>query len=348
MNSTGQAATSQFMKTTVSVVMPVRNEEDFIQESLEAVLAQDYPQNLVEIIVADGMSTDKTREIIRALQEKHKNIRLVDNPGKIAPSGLNIAISHTKGEIIIRVDGHCVIQPGYISRCVSYLINEEVDGVGGPMETIGQTGTAQVIAIAMSSTFGVGDSAFRTEKNRKMFVDTVAFPAYKMATIRRIGWYDEELVRNQDDEYNFRIRERGGRILMSPEIRSKYYSRSSFRSLWRQYYQYGYWKVRVMQKHPRQMSFRQFIPPLFVASLITLSVSSLFIPSARWLLSLVFIAYIFANLSASFTISIRNRLSFFPFLSLAYAILHISYGTGFLHGLMKFHNRWKVEDIDGR
>lgn len=347
MNIHRQTGAKEQYKKTVSVIMPVRNEEGYIQESLESVLGQDYPAELVEIIIADGMSDDGTREIVHTLQGRHPNIRLIDNPGRIAPSGLNLAIANAKGDIIVRVDGHCVIQQDYIRRCVAYLLEEDIDGVGGPMTTIGETGSAQAIAIAMSSPFGVGGSAFRTVKDRKMFVDTVAFPAYRHETIRKAGLFDEELVRNQDDEYNFRLREMGGHILMAPDIRSRYYSRSSFRSLWRQYFQYGFWKVRVMQKHPRQMSLRQFIPPLFVASLITFSLSSFFSTTARWLLAAVSIAYTAANLFASLVTSLRSNLRYMPLLSLAFAILHLSYGAGFLKGLLKFRNRWKIEDVNG-
>ncbi len=156
----------------------------------------------------------------------------------------------------------------YVRRCVEHLLAGGVEAVGGPIETVGETDEAQAIALAMSSWFGVGGSGFRTVKDRATLVETVAFPAYTRQTVQRIGPFDEELVRNQDDEYNYRLLKHGGRILLSPDIRSRYYSRSSLRSLWRQYYQYGFWKVRVMQKHPRQMRWRQFVPPAFVATML--------------------------------------------------------------------------------
>jgi glycosyltransferase involved in cell wall biosynthesis len=323
--------------------MPVRNEGSFIHQALDAVLAQTYPLDRMEIIIADGMSTDNTRQVVRDYQQKFPNIRLVDNEGKIAPTGLNAALQLARGDIVVRVDGHCIIQPDYVQRCVDHLGQEDVDGVGGPMETVGETPVAQAIALAMSSPFGVGGSAFRTIKDRKMFVDTVAFPAYKQETIRKAGLFDEELVRNQDDEYNFRLREMGGRILMTPDIRSSYYSRSSFKSLWRQYFQYGYWKVRVMQKHPRQMSLRQFVPPTFVGALIILSVLSLFMNETRILLALVVAAYLMANLAATLLTTARTAGGSWPYLPFAFGTLHIAYGAGFLFGLMKFANRWGTD-----
>jgi len=328
---------------TVTVIMPIRNEAGFIRESLSAVLHQDYPAQLVEVVVVDGMSTDETCSVVRGIQTQHPNVRLIENPGRIVPIGLNLAISQAKGEIFVRVDGHCIIQPDYIRRCVEYLERENVDGVGGPMETIGETPVSQAIALAMSSPFGVGGSAFRTIRDRRMYVDTVAFPAYKRETIRKVGLFDEELVRNQDDEYNFRVREMGGKILMAPDIRSRYYSRGSFSALWRQYFQYGYWKVRVMQKHPRQMSLRQFIPPIFVTSLIIFALLGVVLPAARLLLAVIVGAYITANLSAALVTASRKGWQNFRYLPLAFAALHLSYGAGFLYGLAKFAGRWRTE-----
>jgi succinoglycan biosynthesis protein ExoA len=276
------------------------------------------------------------------MQTQHPNIRLIDNPGKIVPKGLNIALEQAQGEIIVRVDGHCLIRPDYIRHCVGYLTSENIVGVGGPMETIGETRISQAIALAMSSPFGVGGSAFRTVRDRKMSVDTVAFPAYRHETIREAGMFDEELVRNQDDEYNYRLREMGGRILMAPEIRSQYYSRGSLSSLWRQYFQYGYWKVRVMQKHPRQMSLRQFIPPVFVTTLVVLAFVSPFLLVASLLLALTVGAYLVANLTAAFLTASRNGWRYILYLPLAFSALHISYGAGFVVGLVKFYNRWKT------
>jgi succinoglycan biosynthesis protein ExoA len=333
---------------TVSVVMPIRNEASFIRQSLGAVLNQDYPGRLMEILVVDGMSTDNTREVVREVMAQHPNVHLVDNPGKIVPTGINLALATARGEIFVRVDGHCVIQPDYVRHCVEYLTNEEIDGVGGPMETIGETQTSQAIALAMSSPFGVGGSAFRTVKDRQMYVDTVAFPAYRRETIHKLGLFDEELVRNQDDEYNYRLREMGGRILMTPAIRSRYYSRGSISSLWKQYFQYGYWKVRVMQKHPRQMRFRQFVPPTFVASLVGLSLLSPVSGAARLVLGLAAGAYLAANLGAALLTARKGGWRYLPYLPLAFGALHIAYGAGFLYGLAKFASCWKAETVNGQ
>lgn len=325
----------------VSLVFPIRNESAFITRSLCAILEQNYSPAQMEIIIVDGMSTDNTSNIVRDFSMRHPQLKVhvFDNPGKIVPTGMNIALQQAKGEIIIRVDGHCIIAPDYVRNCVEHIQNEKVDGVGGPMETIGETYMAQAIAIGMSSPFGVGNSAFRTSSGKSMLADTVPFPAYTHQIIRRAGLYDEELVRNQDDEYNYRIRELGGRILLAEDVRSTYFSRSSVKGLWRQYFQYGFWKVRVLQKHPLQMSPRQFAPPLFVLALIA-SICFAFSAFLLPLAPLVPLLYLLSNLLASIWTASQRGWKYLWLLPVVFAILHLSYGTGFLVGLVKFWNRW--------
>ena len=327
---------------SVSVIMPVRNEADFIARSLAAVLTQDYPQHLMEVFVVDGMSTDNTRGIVSELAAKHAAIpiEIIDNPGQIVPKGMNLALRKARGEIIVRVDGHCEIAPDYVRRCVEHLVHDGVDGVGGPIETIGSTPLSEAIALAMSSKFGVGDSAFRTVKDKTMLADTVAFPAYTHAIINRAGAYDEELVRNQDDEYNYRLRSLGAKILLAPDIRSKYYSRSSFRSLWKQYFQYGLYKVRVMQKHPRQMRMRQFVPPLFVTGVFGGAVVGTIISPLLIIWGGILLLYVLLNTLVSFRLASQHGWSHLRRLPAIFIILHLSYGSGFLAGLLKFTGRW--------
>lgn len=324
----------------VSLLLPIRNEALYIPRCLEALQKQDYPVKQLEVIVIDGQSTDGTQEIVLGFGLHFPNLQLLDNPYRIVPFAMNQALHKSQGEIIIRIDGHCEIAPDYVSRCVAHLQTNEADCVGGPIETIGENPLAQAIAIGMSSKFGVGGSAFRTVKDQKMFVDTVAFPAFTRQAIEKTGLFDEELVRNQDDEYSYRLRKWGGKILLAPDIKSKYYSRSSLRSLWRQYFQYGYWKVRVLQKHPRQMSLRQFVPPAFVASLGLALLVALFSSLGRWWLVLELGLYFIANLSASIWTASKRGWKYLPLLPIIFAILHISYGAGFLLGLVKFANRW--------
>jgi len=326
----------------VSVIMPVRNEAAFIERSIGAVASQDYPNDRMEILIADGMSQDGTRKIISSLQQQHSNLKVVDNPGKIVASGLNAALRQAKGEIIVRIDGHCEVASDYLRRCVWHLLHDEVDAVGGPVETIGESRTARAIATAMSSRFGVGGSAFRVANSGTQFTDTVAFPAYRRSVIDRGGPFDEELVRNQDDEYNYRLRKLGVKILLASDIRSRYYSRATLAKLGSQYFQYGYWKVRVMQKHPRQMQLRQFVPLLFVVALLAGLLMMPIFPAARYLTGLILSLYAVAVITASILSARRSEWQLLPLLPMAFATLHLAYGLGFLFGLMKFWNRWGV------
>jgi glycosyltransferase involved in cell wall biosynthesis len=324
----------------VSVVLPVRNEAGFIERSLGAVLAQDYPRDRMEVIVADGDSQDGTAGCVARLRQTRPNLRLIRNPERIVATGLNRAFLEARGDVIVRVDGHCEIAGDYVRRCVDHIRNG-ADAVGGSVETIGETPIAQVIAAAMSSRFGVGDSAFRTLKGRSMPADTVPFPAYTRSIIERAGPYDTELVRNQDDEYNYRLRKLGARILLAADVTSVYYTRTSLRSLWRQYRQYGYWKVRVLQKHPLQMSPRQFIPPVFVAALLTSAIAAPFSIWGKVLLGAVAGSYALANAAATASVCRRQQIVKPLALSVAFAVMHTAYGLGFLTGLATFWNRWK-------
>jgi succinoglycan biosynthesis protein ExoA len=325
---------------TITFILPIRNEAAYIERSLASISKQDYISDDMEVLVVDGMSTDGTREIVQKYMGMHPNIHLLDNPSAIVPTGMNIALRQAKGGIIIRVDGHCIIASDYLRKCVEHIQRDGVDGVGGPMMSIGDTYLAKAIAIGMSSSFGVGNSTFRTTSGKTMLVDTVPFPAYTRQIIERAGLYDEELVRNQDDEYNYRIHKLGGRILLAEDVRSTYFSRGSWNALRRQYFQYGYWKVRVLQKHPYQMSLRQFIPPAFVLSLFISSFLVILPTVLRpWSMVIPFV-YLSANLLASLVTACRRGWKYLPLLPLVFASLHLSYGSGFLVGLLKFWDRW--------
>ena len=324
----------------VSILIPIRNEAAYIDRCMAAVRSQVYARNQYEVLIADGMSNDGTRDKLKAHKINDSRVKVFDNPGKIVATGLNTLTQHARGEILIRVDGHCVIAPDYVSNCVRHIQSKGVDGVGGPMRSIGEDPISQAIALAMSAKFGVGDSAFRTESGQTKLADTVPFPAYTRAIIDKVGPYDEELVRNQDDEYNYRIRKAGGKILLAANVRSTYYSRGSLKKLWKQYYQYGFYKVRVLQKHPAQMRPRQFVPLVFVISLIIATVLMLAF-SWGWLaLGGILGVYMLANVVVSFTLAQRAGWQYLWRLPLAFTTLHLSYGLGFLVGLFKFWNRW--------
>jgi glycosyltransferase involved in cell wall biosynthesis len=329
------------MTEKISLIIPVRNEANYISRCLDSVFDQKgLEDKQLEVFVVDGLSTDNTCQIVKEYQKIHTNLILLVNPGRIVPIGMNIAYALAKGDLLIRVDGHCEIATNYVNNCLKHLREADAVGVGGPMHTFGETPLSETIAFAMSSVFGVGNSSFRTMQGKTTYVDSIPFPAYTREIIAKVGYYDEEMVRNQDDEYNYRIREAGGRLLLAADVQSKYYSRGTLTKLWKQYFQYGFWKVRVLQKHPRQMSLRQFVPPTFVASLILSFVLALFNPVFWIILAGIGGIYLLANLLASFLTAAKKGWRHLVLLPLTFAILHISYGLGFLAGLVKFANRW--------
>jgi len=326
----------------VTVIMPVRNEGRFIDRSLDAVLAQDYPAELVQVLVADGRSTDNTRDVVRdsALAHPERRIELVDNPGGIVPTGFNAALARADGEVIVRVDGHTIVEPDYVRECVAALARTGADCVGGRMDKVGQGSIGEAIALATSSPFGVGNSHFHYAEGER-WVDNVYLGAWPRSVFDRVGPFDTEFVRNQDDEFSYRLRAAGGRILLTERIRSRYYNRASLRALFSQYRQYGTWKVRVLQEHPRQMSARQFVPPAFVAAAAAgAALAPLSRPARRAWMG-VLGGYAVAAVAASGVVSRRAGWRHLPLLPVVFATLHISYGAGFLAGLVRFRKRWQ-------
>jgi glycosyltransferase involved in cell wall biosynthesis len=317
----------------VTVIMPIRNEARFIARSLAAVLEQDYPVDRLEILVADGMSDDGTRDIVRALCARRPGLRLVDNPGQIVASGLNRAIREARGQVVVRVDGHTLIARDYVSECVGALQRSTADNVGGRMEARGDGRFGEAVALATSSPFGVGGARFHYS-GREEWVDTVYMGAWRRNLFDRLGLFDEEMVRNQDDEFNYRILDHGGRILLTPRIRSVYTVRGRPLTLWRQYFQYGFWKVRVMRVHPRQIRLRQWVPPSFAAALLVTGVLGLMGGPAAAAFAVVAGAYAVANLAASVRVAGRSEWRHLWLLPPVYAILHLSYGLGFLAGIL--------------
>ncbi len=334
--------TTEGDRPLVTVIMPIRNEEAFIERSLGAVLAQDYPSDRVQVLVADGMSDDATREVVTRLASAPgvAEVEIVDNPGRIVPTGFNAALDRARGDVVVRVDGHTIIAPDYISQCVAALADSGADNVGGRMDAVSDGPVGQAIALATSSPFGVGNSQFHYAEGRH-WVDSVYMGAWPREVFDRVGRFDPEMVRNQDDEFNYRLRSQGGRILLTDAIRSEYYNRASLRTLFRQYRQYGHWKVRVLQKHPRQMSARQFAPPALVAALAGGAVLAPFSRPVRRAWSAVAAAYAVANLGASVSVARRAGLRHLRLLPVVFGALHIGYGLGFLGGLIAFRDRWK-------
>ncbi|MEO2137363.1 MAG: glycosyltransferase family 2 protein, partial [bacterium] len=320
----------------VSVVVPARNESLWIEGCVRGVLKQDYPADRMEIIVVDGCSTDNTRGLLEVIASQDSRLRILDNPAGIVPSSLNLAIRESRGDIIVRVDVHTQLAADYLDRVVDVLERTAADNAGGPMVSLGGGVFGDAVARAMASRFGVGASFhFASEE---METDTVYMGAWPRRVFEEQGLFDEELVRNQDDEFNYRLRGQGGRIVLSPDIKSWYQNRQTWRSLAIQFFQYGTWKVRVLQKHRAQMSLRHFVPPLFDAALLLGLLVSPFVSLAGPLVATAVLAYLL------FAAAVACKDGKTPSASaagvLALATIHHAWGVGFLWGLLRFANRW--------
>ena len=317
----------------VTVIIPMRNEGDHVRPCLEAVLAQDYPPEQMEVLVVDGRSTDHSREVVAEYAARYPHLRLLDNPRRITPAALNVGIIQSRGRYLVRVDAHTVIAPDYVRQCVTLLESTDAANVGGRMQPVGQTYIGQAVALSTTSLFGIGDSRFHYD-TRKQYVDTVYMGAFRRKIFDQVGLFDEELIRNQDYELNIRIRRAGGKILLGPDIVSYYTPRSSLCGLWRQYFQYGRWKVRTLQKHPYSLRWRQAVPPLFVGVFWGSLLLGIFWPAVFWLFALVTGCYLLANLVASTIVASRGGWGYFPLLPIVFATIHFAWGLGFWRGLI--------------
>ena len=329
----------------VSCILPCRNEEKFIGACIDSFLATEYPRDQLELLIVDGASNDRTREIVAGYAERYPWIRLLDNPKRIVPTALNIGIKAATGDVIVRLDAHVVYPPDYVPKCVAALERTGADNVGGTVVTLPaiQTPMAEAIAIGLSHPFGVGNSWFRIGTTEPRWVDTVPFGCFRREIFSRIGMFDEELVRNQDDEFNYRIVREGGRIMLLPDVVSYYYARESPGLAAKMLYQYGYFKPLVARKIGRVVTLRQLVPPAFVASLALAAVGALLWTPAALLLAAIVLTYGAAAV-ASAASTVRTRgLRTAAALAFVFPVLHIAYGTGFIRGLWSLlvsRDRW--------
>lgn len=317
----------------VSVVIPVYNEEKYIEKCIESILLQDYPKHLLELILVDGCSIDRTRALINKFIIQYPNlIKVYDNPNKTVPYAMNIGISLSKGKYIIRLDAHAEYPKNYFSKCIYYLNNIEADNVGGIVETKSNNLMGNVIAKVLSSKFGVGNSQFRTD-GKSGYVDTVPFGAFKREVFEEWGGYDVRLTRNQDNEMNYRIRRNGGRVYLANDIRISYYCRDSIRDLCDMALKNGMWNIITMRLCPGSMSLRHFIPLTFVISLLFLLVTQLFFYPLRLLFLAEVLSYLI--LSVYFSFKLASSKSEFFLLLILFPIFHMTYGFGSLKGMVK-------------
>jgi glycosyltransferase involved in cell wall biosynthesis len=318
----------------VSIIIPCRNEELYIERCIFSILNSNYPKESIDIFISDGLSTDKTRSIVKNLSNKYDCIHLIDNNNKTTPYALNLGLKKSTADVKIILGAHAEIYPDFIIENINiFKIDEKIGCVGGVISNVYENETAEIIGQAMSSPFGVGNAHFRTG-NKNGYVDTVAFGAYKKEVFENIGFFDEELARNQDDEFNYRLTKYGYKVYLSDKIKSKYYVRGSFLKLFKQYFQYGYWKVLVNKKHKTITTVRQLIPLFFVLFIISGAIASIF--HSFLFYSYITILFIYLALALFSAIDRTSSLKKTLLLIFTFFGLHFSYGLGYFLGIIDF------------
>lgn len=337
----------------VSVVIPCRNEREHIRAFLEDLLRQERTGLDCEFLIADGMSDDGTRAILEEYSRKSTEIRMIDNPGRIVSTGLNTAIRAARGDVIVRMDVHARYSPDFLRTAVQVLRETGADNVGGAIRAEATAYWGRAIAAAFHAPFVCGGAATR-KPDFEGPTDTVFPGCWKKETLERIGLFDERLIRNQDDELNYRITKAGGVVWQSPKIRCWYEPRNSLRKLFWQYFQYGFWKVAVIRKHRLPAKLRHLVPGLFVLSLVILAAAWLVSTMADWavaqwfgwLLGMLAAVYVLAALASASLAAKRDGWTLLPGILAAIPCFHFGYGLGFLAGLWHFGRRWPPESTD--
>ena len=316
----------------VSIIVPCRNEVRYLGPCLDSILGSLFPRHRLEVLVADGMSTDGTRELAAEYARRYATVSVVENPRRITPTGLNRALAAARGDVIVRMDAHVVYPPEYVPRLVAALEETGADNVGGVVVTRpgGDTPVARAIAVALSHPFGVGNSYFRIGTSVRRQVDTVPFGCYRREVFNRVGPFDEEMVRGQDEELNHRLLRRGGRIVLLPDVVSYYYARASLRDVTRMYYQYGYYKPLVVRKVGAVLTVRQLVPAAFVATLCTAGALAPWSLLARAVFVTIAAAYAGAVAIAAAHTLPRLSPRAATWLLAVFPAMHVSYGVGFL------------------
>ena len=331
------------MNPLISVIIPCRNEEKTIHLVLEALFEQSFPLQNMEIVIADGLSTDGTRRAIHAFSEAHPAlfVRLVDNPKQIIPTGLNTAIKASKGELIVRMDAHSLPKQDYVQRCYNAHQEGKAENVGGVWKISPQNNgwVARSIAAAAANPFAVGDAHYRfTEK--AAYVDTVPYGSYKRELFKKIGYFDESLLANEDYEFNTRIRQSGGRIWLDPAIQCTYFARATFAALAKQYWGYGFWKAQMLKRYPETLRWRQALPPAFVLGLVVLALVGFIWPIAWPVFAVIVGLYLAVQLVPAIQISLKaGDIHLSIGVVIATLIMHFSWGTALIVGLFSHPDR---------
>ena len=310
---------------TLSVICPCFNEEEYIEELLKFFISAKPAEK--ELLLVDGGSFDKTKSIIKSYQEKHQNIHLLNNPEKIVPYALNKAIPLCKADKIVRLDAHTKYAPDYFEKILETFENVEADIVGGPTRTACKAPFQCAVAHAICTPFGVGNSQVHNI-GYEGYSDSVTFGTWKKEIFADVGMFDERLVRNQDDEFHYRAKSKGKKIYQNPAIKLWYYPRSNIKGLFRQYYQYGLYKPMVLKKVNSEIKLRHLIPSCFLLYFLSLPLA---IISPLWLIPLA----LYLMLDLTFSLRAKGSLKVKLAALTVYPTLHVSYGAGFLKGLLR-------------
>ncbi|MGH9731477.1 MAG: glycosyltransferase family 2 protein [Candidatus Acidiferrales bacterium] len=323
----------------VSVIVPCRNEAPFIARCLESIIANDYPRDSLEILVVDGMSDDKTWNIVGDFAREHPEVKTLRNPRLITPVALNLGITHARGEIIFRIDAHARVARDYLRLCVDGLRNYDVDNIGGAMETLPVDDglVARAIAASMSHVFGVGNSGFRVGTEQVVATDTVFGGCYRRVVFERIGLFNERLMRTQDMEFNQRLRKAGGRILLDPKIRCCYYASAGVKSFARRNFHDGLWAILPFAySEVLPVRLRHLVPGAFTGAIALLLMLGIWLEPLRLLLAAMMGLYVVADLVSSIQIAWRKRdFRYACLLPVIFGVRHFAYGFGSLCAAMK-------------
>jgi len=324
----------------VSVIVPCRNEEEMIAHCLDSLIANTYPKEKLEILVVDGLSDDRSVAIIQEYIQQYSYITLLENPKRNLPAALNVGIRHAKGEIIVRMEGHSAVGSDYIATCVRWLSTSDADYIGGTfIHTPRQkTWLGEALALMLAHPFGAGNAWFRLKLQTPRIVDAAVYGCYRKEIFEKVGLFNETLARIEDRDFNFRLRQSGGKILLVPDLPVTYYFRSTLRGFLAHTFSDGFWvtyPLRFDRKVFRLFSWRHFLPLLFVAGLFVLGIASFFFKESRMALGFVAGAYLLLMLLSSFQLSLRHGLKYLPILPFTFLGRHMSYGIGSLWGLLR-------------
>ncbi len=315
----------------ITIAVPLLNEAPRLSAFLDALIAQTYPQDHLQILLLDGGSEDGTLEWANRTTEPYDHIQVLSNPGRTAASALNLALSHARGQYFVRFDARSRPAPEYVANVVRRLSEGLWAGVGGPQVTVGDTPAGRVHALSLNHALGTGAPRYR-RASHPLESETLFLGAYPAEWLRRVGGWDEAFVANEDFDLNTRIRKAGGRLLVDPAIHSSYLARDSLWALARQYARYGAWRTVTWRKHPDALRLRHLAPALLVASL---ALGFALIPLTFWPLLILLVLYLAPLMVVSIHLSLRNGFRIFPRLLLTFLTLHLAWGSAFWWAWLK-------------